>query len=199
MLTALGGRVPKTTLRLSNSLERLTRLRKSHYTDGYGSCSERCQFKPAKGKAQGWRPGETRSKLAGSPSTVYGDILNSPRMTCYNTCEVLSTKEAPPSLGIQDFYWRSVTQLCSVHRTELDNSDSSLHQRQNRHSPQVTLLGCTHLVKLVQCGQGLRHMQTLIRLNIPKAERLHSISQPRSHLEKRTFFVMCRVWATHTC
>lgn len=53
MLTALGGRVPKSTLGLSDSLERLTRLRKSYYTDGYGYCSERCQFKPAQGKAQG--------------------------------------------------------------------------------------------------------------------------------------------------
>ena len=73
-------RSTKTTLRLDDSLEELTGLRKAFIPMVRVYDSKRIQMKISKGKKHmGQSPGETRCKLPAVPSQQSdGDMLNSP-------------------------------------------------------------------------------------------------------------------------
>lgn len=86
---------------------------RTHRTQELMVCpSERIQIKVIKGKMHmGRSPGKSSPKLLGDPShwNHTGTHLVLPEMMCDNRCEVLPTREAHLSLGIQGFHWNPVT------------------------------------------------------------------------------------------
>ena len=71
--------------------------------------SERIQIKISKRKRH---TGEIQEKpgtifQVSSPSGVTWTHIILSAMMCDNTCKVLSSSKAHPSLGVQDFYWES--------------------------------------------------------------------------------------------
>lgn len=106
---------------------------------------------------------------------------------CDNTCEVLPTREAHPGLGIQGFYWESVTQAWSTHVNDLSYSDASpMGQKQ--------AFTMSHIVRMNLCGHTVQHgprlqayKNILTGQNIPRPQRLFPRSQPRANPKDRSF------------
>lgn len=110
LVSVLG--VPKNTFRLDDSLEGL-RTQKCYWTHGYRLWQQKDTdynqqsrkihaVKSRRNDAQAFR-GEWSFPSQGSHMRMY---LFFPAMTCDNPCEVFPTREVPPSLSVQGFYWR---------------------------------------------------------------------------------------------
>lgn len=98
--------VPKNTLRLNDSLEGLTGIRKALLPKVAVYCSKRIQNKTSKGERRiRQSAGETSFQLSCPSGVVVAQTALTPLATLSKSAQrVLPTKETPPSLGVQGFY-----------------------------------------------------------------------------------------------
>lgn len=87
--------------------------------------SERIQIKISKRKRHTGEIPEKPSTIfqVSSPNGVTRTHIILSAMMCDNTCKVLSSSEAHPSLGVQDFYWESAMWAGHICATDLSYSD----------------------------------------------------------------------------
>ena len=116
MRTASLSGVSKTTLKrpaldrklASDSVEGLAEVRKSVLLTVIVYWSERMQVTASKGRrSEGMKSRRNRVQATGILSfSSCADSATPPAMLCDNICQALTNREAPPSLGVQDSYWR---------------------------------------------------------------------------------------------
>lgn len=74
--------------------------------------SKRIQIKIS-GKKGTWDEGTTRNQVQASSHSLLvhsqEQLLIFPSMDCESMCQILPVREAHLSLGVQGFYWRSIT------------------------------------------------------------------------------------------
>lgn len=102
--------VPKTTLGFGDSLG-LTELRTGLILVVMAYYSEGLKIKVSEGKRHtGQRPRETRRELpVVSSSEVMRIALNPPSSGVRQHAQSIAIQGRPPNLGVQGFYWGSVT------------------------------------------------------------------------------------------
>ena len=100
-----------------------SKTHKNCYTHGCGLLQLRTRIEISKGKTvHSAECREYQVQVSSCPLAVEscGQCLIFPARVCDNVCLVLLPGEAHPSLGVQGcFFWRSGTQACGAHMTDL--------------------------------------------------------------------------------
>lgn len=119
----------------------------------------------------GQSPEELHASLQVSPPRrAGGDVLNSPCSSVWGHIQGVVNKEVPPSCGVQDFDWGSVTQACCA--MWLTSATQTPASRANQVFTANHGVSINSLIKLVHTAWDLRHIKTLfqgLRAHLPGA------------------------------